>query len=232
MVIAVDAHRIAYMALPKAGCSTVKAALARIDPAVTLPPEDQRDVMTWHRIYPTRRFRPHRWERYETYWRFCVVRDPLKRLLSVYTNRVVEFRDLHNCRKILRGRVDLPKDPDPDFFFQNLRAYVQASSAIKHHAMPAWLFLGPDLRRYDRIYRTAELSRFGQDLAERTAQPVDIAQENSSTARLGLADLRPETQAAIRDYLDDEYGYLSDFFDNPFARDQHVSCTVPRPRVS
>jgi len=32
MVIAVKAHRIAYMALPKAGCSTVKAALAQLSP--------------------------------------------------------------------------------------------------------------------------------------------------------------------------------------------------------
>ena len=32
MVIAVDAYKLAYMALPKAGCSSVKEALARLDP--------------------------------------------------------------------------------------------------------------------------------------------------------------------------------------------------------
>ncbi|MCR8547322.1 sulfotransferase family protein [Salipiger sp. P9] len=232
MVIAIDAHKIAYMALPKAGCSTVKAALAQVDPTAELPPEAERDVMTWHALYPTKRFRPHRWEQYEAYWRFCVVRDPLKRLLSVYTNRVVAFRDLHNCRKILRGRVDLPMDPDPDFFFQNLRAYLEASSAIKHHILPAWLFLGPDLRRYDRIYRTAELPQFGEDLARRTGQEVHIARENSSDERLDLATLAPATVGALRDYLAGEYDYLSAFFENPFETGLHVSCAVPRRRVS
>jgi len=232
MVITVEAHRIAYMALPKAGCSTVKAALAQVDPEATVPDDGPADVMTWHRLYPTMRFRPHRWQAYDGWWRFCVVRDPLKRLLSVYTNRVVGLRELHNCRSILRGRVDLPMDPDPDFFFQNLRAYMQAASAIKHHALPAWLFLGPDLGRYDRVYRTSELHRFGEDLAERTGCAVSIARENPSETRLRADDLALATRAHLRDHLEDEYRYLAEFYENPFGRRQHRACTGPARRVS
>ncbi|WP_417741184.1 sulfotransferase family 2 domain-containing protein [Salipiger sp.] len=232
MVIAVRAHRIAYMALPKAGCSTVKAALAQVDPDATLPENARPDVMTWHRLYPTMRFRPHRWQAYDGWWRFCVVRDPLRRLLSVYTNRVVGLRELHNCRNIRRGRVDLPMDPDPDFFFQNLRGYIDAASAIKHHALPAWLFLGPDLGRYDRIYRTCELAGFGEELAERTGAPVTIARENPSGMRLSLDDLAPATRTALRDHLDAEYGYLAEFYENPFGPRQHRACTGPTRRVS
>ncbi|MBY6005982.1 sulfotransferase family protein [Salipiger bermudensis] len=232
MVIAVKAHRIAYMALPKAGCSTVKAALAQVDPEVALPETGTPDVMRWHRLYPTRRFRPHRWEAYDGWWRFCVVRDPLTRLLSLYTNRVVEMRELHNCRKILRGRVALPTDPDPDFFFQNLRAYIRAASTVKHHALPAWLFLGHDLGRYDRIYRTDELARLGADLAERTRCPVRIARENASATRLTLEDLAPRTRTALRDHLAEEYAYLAEFYENPFGQRQHLACTGPLRRVS
>jgi len=232
MVIAVKAHRIAYMALPKAGCSTVKAALAQVDPDTTVPEGEAADVMTWHRLYPTMRFRPHRWKAYDDWWRFCVVRDPLKRLLSVYTNRVVGMRELHNCRKILRGRVDLPMDPDPDFFFQNLRAYVDAASVIKHHVLPAWLFLGPDLGRYDRIYRTSELALFGEELAERTGCRVTIARENRSETRLGPDDLSPETRSVLRDHLEEEYGYLAEFYENPFGPRLHRACTGTARRVS
>lgn len=232
MVIAVKAHEIAYMALPKAGCSTVKAALAQVDPEARLPEGAAPDVMIWHRLYPTRRFRPHRWQAYDGWWRFCVVRDPVRRLLSVYTNRVVGMRELHNCRKILRGRVDLPMDPDPDFFFQNLRAYMEAASAIKHHALPAWLFLGPDLGRYDRIYRTSELGRFGEELGARTGVEVRIARENPSGMRLRLDDLAPETRAALRTRLEEEYAYLAEFYENPFGSRQHPACTVTPRRVS
>ncbi|MFZ5961752.1 sulfotransferase family 2 domain-containing protein [Thalassococcus sp. BH17M4-6] len=215
MVIAVESHKIAYMALPKAGCSSVKAALARVDPDVTLPPEDKIDVHTWHAIYPTRRFRPHRWQAYADYWRFAVVRDPVKRLMSVYTNRVVEFRDLHNCRSILRGRVDLPKDPDPDFFFSNLQAYCEASSIIKHHCLGAKLFLGPKPLRYDRIYRTEDLGQLPADLERITGQAVTLPRENKSGERLQIDDLKYGTVRKLRAFLDDEYSYLSGYYDNP-----------------
>ena len=215
MVITVEAHKIAYMALPKAGCSSVKAALAHLDPDVTLPPEDRIDVNTWHAIYPTRRFRPHRWKQYADYWRFAVVRDPVKRLMSVYTNRVVEFKDLHNCRNILRGHVDLPKDPDPDFFFTHLRAYCDASSVIKHHCLGAELFLGPKPLKYDRVYRTEELAELPHDLARITGTTVDLPRENSSDQRLALDDLKYGTVRAIRGFLNDEYAYLSGYYDNP-----------------
>ncbi|WP_413821694.1 sulfotransferase family 2 domain-containing protein [Tateyamaria sp.] len=104
------------MAVPKAACSSIKAALAVIDPT-----QDTTDPMTLeqkqvHNIYPTQRFRMHRWDQVLDYFRFTVVRDPLKRLLGVYTNRVVGLRKLHNCRKIKRGRVNLTADPDPDYF--------------------------------------------------------------------------------------------------------------------
>lgn len=232
MVIAIDAHRIAYMALPKAGCSTVKAALAQTDPLADIPPAGARDVTTWHRLYPTRRFRPHRWERYDGWWRFCVVRDPLRRLLSAYVNRVVELRELHNCRKILRGRVDLPRDPDPDFFFSHMADYMNASSSIRHHMLPSWLFLGPDLSRYDRVYRTSELGQFGRDLARRTGRRVEIAHVNGTRQHLALDDLKPATQAVLRDRLEPEYAFLSSMFDTPFVTRRDRACAVAKGRVS
>jgi hypothetical protein len=223
MVIAVKAHKLAYMALPKAGCSSVKEALARIDPDATLPPDDQIDVNTWHAIYPTTRFRPHRWEKYETpdWFRFCVVRDPFKRLMSCYTNRVLQFNELKNSIKIRDGRDylpdDLPVEPDPDFFFQNLQHYVRASSAIKHHALGAWLFLGKDLGRYSRVYRTAELPKLAADLSDRTGLPVTIPRGNASEVRLTPDDLKGETIAALTPFLVQEYAYLRDYYDNPLS---------------
>ncbi|MDU8913113.1 sulfotransferase family 2 domain-containing protein [Aestuariicoccus sp. MJ-SS9] len=217
MVIAIDAHKIAYMAVPKAGCSSVKRALAHIDPSVTLPPEAERDVYTWHAIYPTKRFRPQRWQAFEDddWFRFTVVRDPVRRLMSCYVNRVVELKELHNCRKILRGRVDLPKDPDPDFFFQNLKAYREASSSIKHHALGSWLFTGPDLTRYSRVYKVEEMDELARKLTEISGQPVEMPRENKSSFKLTLDDLKPRTFAAILPHLDREYAHLSGYYDNP-----------------
>lgn len=235
MVIAVDAHKLAYMALPKAACSSVKEALARLDPAATIPPEDQVTLYTWHDIYPTKRFRPHRWERYADYWRFCVVRDPAKRLMSCYTNRVLQFEDLKNSIKLRDGRdwlPDLPRDPDPDTFFQNLDSYKLAASSIKHHAMPAWLFLGSKLEGYNRIYKTEELAALQWDLGLLTRQEVVLPRRNTSEAVLRIADLKGETIDALRPFLDEEYEFLGAYYKNPLGPKIHDACVTPARRVS
>lgn len=216
--IAVDAYKIAYQALPKAGCSSVKEALARVDPAVPIPPEDEIGHMTWHAIYPTIRFRPQRWRPYEApeWFTFCVVRDPVKRLLSCFTDRVVQKRDLVNSPKV-RASDTLTTDPDPDFFFQNLVAYRQASSSIKHHSLGADLFTGRDFSKYSRVYKTSDLGQLGMDLSERVGKAVIIPRSNSSPMKLDLDDLAPATIDAIRPFLNDQYEVLKDFYDNPMS---------------
>ncbi len=220
MVIAVDAHRIAYMALPKAGCSSVKAALARTDPAVTIPPADQIRTETWHSIYPTQRFRAHRWQVYGDYWRFCVVRDPAKRLMSGFVDRVVERGELAHSRRLARGDFPhLSTTPDPDHFFQHLWDYAEASSVVKHHVAEAWLFLGPgDIRRhYHRIFKTEEMGLLAEALSAVTRQPVTMPRENRTRTKLTLDDLSPATLDALRPYFAKEYETLAGFYDNPLA---------------
>ncbi|MDA7424400.1 sulfotransferase family 2 domain-containing protein [Thalassococcus lentus] len=230
-----DAHKLAYMALPKAGCSSVKEALARLDPAVTVPPDDKITKLTWHEIYPTIRFRPHRFEQFTDYWRFCVVRDPVKRLLSCYTNRVLQFRDVWNSRKIREGRdwlPDLSRDPDPDEFFCNLEAYRLASSSIKHHSVGAWLFVGKNLDLYHRVYKTEELGDLAWDLSLLTRQDVEMPRGNKSEQKLTLDDLKPATIDVIRPFLEQEYEFLNRFYKNPLGPRIHDACVTPLRGVS
>lgn len=217
MVISVQAYKIAYMALPKAACSSVKAMLAQIDPEVTVPPEDEINTNTWHSIYPTRRFSPKRWGKFNDFWRFCVVRDPAQRLMSCYTNRVVQLRALHNSRKMQSGRFDLPKDPDPDFFFQNLGTYRRASSVINHHALGSFHFLGYAPLDFDKVYKMENLADLTADLSDRTDQVIEVKHENRSTSKLDVADLQPETKDALRPFFDQEYTNLSGYYENPIA---------------
>jgi sulfotransferase famil protein len=218
MVIRVDPLRLAYMAVPKAACSSVKATLAALDPAVEALDPARFGQKKVHALYPTQRFRKHRWDRVTDFFRFTVVRDPFQRLLSVYTHRVVALGELRHCRKIRRGRVNLPADPDPDFFFQNLAEYAAVSSAIKHHVLPTVVFTGADLGRYDKVYRTDDLDDLGTDLSSYLGCNVSIPHFKSSAMSLTLDDLNPRTHCALKARLDHEYNHLADFFSNPFDR--------------
>lgn len=217
MVISVQEYKIAYMALPMAACSSVKATLAKIDPDVTVPPADETTPDTWHSIYPTRRFNSQRWETYTDFWRFCVVRDPAKRLMSCFTNHVVQLQILHNSRKIQSGRFDLPTDPDPDFFFQNLTRYRKASSAINHHSIGSFHFLGQAPLDFDRVYKIEDLSVLASDLSRKTGQYIEIEHENRSSSKLDVEDLLPQSKDALRPFFEQEYTNLSGYYENPIA---------------
>ena len=220
MSVALEKLKIAYMPVPKAACSSVKAALAQVDPDVSYRwRRARRDPNYVHALYPTRRFRPHRWERFSggDWWRFTVVRDPLRRLLSVYSNRVGDFNELRNSPGV-RAADDLTIEPDPDFFFQNLQGYIEKSSAIKHHALPTYLFTGTAPLQYERVYRVDELPALIDDLSERARQEIALPKLNQSGERLTLDQLKPETVEVLRERLAPEYAELEGIYDNPFER--------------
>ncbi|MBY6114373.1 sulfotransferase family protein [Mameliella alba] len=230
MVIAVDAWKLAYVALPKAGCSSVKQALAMLDPWVIVP--DQPDVQTWHQIYQTRRFNGALWAQYSDFFRFCVVRDPAKRLMSCYTDIVVKRRALKDSPRV-RAASGLPLDPDPDTFFMRLSRYRRKSSIVKHHVLGAELFLGPDLRaNFDRVYRTSELGQLACDLSRQTGETVTMPHANSSGGKLSIFDLEGRTIDRLRPLLEDQYDYLADYFTNPLGTKIHDACAIPERRVS
>jgi hypothetical protein len=236
VVITVDAYDIAYMALPKAACSSVKRALAQIDPDVEVP--EKTGTMTWHKIYPTMRFRPHRWEAQAAgKWRFCVVRDPARRLMSCYTDIVLKRNAVKDSPRVRRNR-DLPNAPDMSTFFRRIWDYEAHSSNIKHHTLPAWLFLGQRLHsNYDRIFRTTEMDDLGQDLSLRSGQPVQMPHANATqlegdVPKPRIEDLDGAAIDTIREYLDREYDYLSAFYENPLGPRIHGACAIPERRVS
>lgn len=220
MCVVLPQLRIVYMPIPKAACTSVKAALSSIDDDSPISGEDiQKNSKVVHRHYQTTRFRPHRWEPYcdGTWWRFSVVRDPLKRLLSVYSNRVVGLRELHNSPR-LRAQSSLPLDPDPDFFFQNLKSYMDLSSSIKHHALPARLYIGPKPMKFDRIYRTDEIKVLADDLSAKVGREVVVPRFNESKKSISMQDLNTKTVASLKDRLAEEYEHLGDYFTNPFDK--------------
>ncbi len=231
-VITLPAHRIAYAALPKAGCTSVKQALAGIDPRVDLRALDISDVTTWHRLYPTARYHAPSWRRVADHWRFCVVRDPARRLISCYTDIVVKRGALRNSPRLRAS--GLPLMPDPDTFFQLLDGYRQQSSLVRNHVLGAHVYLGPDLAGFDRVYRTSDLAWLGDDLTERSGQTVTLPHSNPSAraTRLRLETLQDATLDLLRPFLDQEYAFLAGLYANPLGPRRHDACAIPAARVS
>jgi hypothetical protein len=197
---------LAYAPVPKAGSTAVKTALA----ALGDDRPDEGDTAWVHNRMPTRRYSPDGFARYAEFWRFTVIRDPIERLLDVYSDLILGRDVLAYAADVRRGRVHLPTRPDPDFFFQNLDRYRAASFAIKHHAMKQMVFTGPDLGAYDHIYDAARLEEVFADLSCMTGRRVSV-QLAEPEPKLKMRDLKPETRALIRAEAAADYEAFSGF---------------------
>ncbi len=140
-------------------------------------------------------------------WCFTIVRNPVRRLLSVYTNRVLRHRDIE---KALASGPDTGLDPapGPDAFFQGLAEYRAAVPSIRHHTDPFATFLGPDLDRYDAVFHVEDAARLQRLLSERLGRPFTLEDKQRSRRALAFTDLSPRAQDAIVAHTQPDFDLL------------------------
>ncbi len=135
-----------------------------------------------------------------------MVRDPVRRFLSAYGNRVLHHRELSWK---LAGRklreLGLEATPDLDLFIDRYEDYPQAHPSILHHTRPMVDFLGSDPDYFARVYRFEELPQFVADISERIGRPVEIGHEQTGGPKfkpsdLSAAQLRKLQEIYKRDY--------------------------------
>ena len=92
-------------------------------------------------------------EPYEDYFRIAFYRDPIKRFLSMYRNRVVYHRELSPKSKAapMLEQNGLSFNPQPNELVARLDEYMASAASIDHHARPQIDFIGPDKSVYTRL---------------------------------------------------------------------------------
>ena len=75
--------------------------------------------------------------------RFCIIRNPVDRFLSGYTNRIIFHRDLNQLN------IEPPSVSD---FIKNFDYYNKVSHSTKIHFQPQEYFYGKDLNLYTHIF--------------------------------------------------------------------------------
>jgi hypothetical protein len=124
-------------------------------------------------------------------WTFVVVRDPVERLCSAYSDRVVNVGVLVDepVDHEFAERVRLPLDPDLATFVDRLDDYRRVSNDIRHHTNgQSWLVRRrPDA--FDRVYGFDELDRLRTDLSERAGAELVLPHRQTGGPRLTPADL-------------------------------------------
>jgi hypothetical protein len=157
---------------------------------------------------------------YDSFYRFTITRDPVKRFISMYSNRVVHFRELSELSKPASRLIDcgLPFDPQINDLVDNLDAYMQCQQSIFHHARLQMDFLGPDLSVFNRI---ADITAVGEVVNEIRAfwvregmveicerAPLEPGRKQTGGPKLGLNVLSPDSFERLIEYYRKDYENL------------------------
>ena len=151
-----------------------------------------------------------------------VVRDPIKRFISAYSNRVLYYKEL-NEKVDYRDKIikaGLKFDPDINYFIENLEAYqcCAAKGSILHHTLPIISFLGENLSLYTKIYKIQEINCIRDDMllnsnsCFNTYNLPEIPKTQMGGPKLELNILKPKNFNKLLNYYATDYKILRDYY--------------------
>lgn len=153
----------------------------------------------------------------EGFHRIAVIRDPIRRFLSAYSNRVLHYRELsEDAAGPKLDALGLAPDPDLETFVTSIGRYVTASKSIRRHTRSQQVFLGRDPAYFDAVFRVEDLRAFPRHLERRYGcPPLALPRLQTGGPKLRPDDVGKDTMEAIRAIVKDDVAYTF----NPAYRD-------------
>lgn len=154
------AQRMAFFFSPKSGGTSLRAFLFHVENKTAFRQfMVQGKPMDANTLVSNYRFNRTDHAALSDYRRFAVVRDPVKRFLSGYSNRVLHYRELsvEAAGKALL-QEGLPPDPDLATFLENYVGYLRCSQPLARHFLKQQKFIGNDPSYFERIFKLEELT--------------------------------------------------------------------------
>lgn len=202
---------LGYVPIPKVACTSIKEALFRLGTGGKFSPEVAAGDAHVHSYFDRRSCDISAAKR-----RLVVVRDPIQRFLSGYSNRVVHHKELSQeyvQRQPAWKDLDLQDfvfDPDINEFVDRLDIYRQIST-IDHHFRPMSEFL-PPLSSFDKVYRFEALDEFCHDVAFWTDSPFELGHMQRGGPKLTAAVLSPSSLRKLLDFYAADYDMLAGLY--------------------
>jgi len=159
MPYVIPAQRMAFFFSPKSGGTSLRAFLFHVENG--FPFQDyvvQGRKFDANTLTSNMRFNWFDHKATRGYRYFSLVRDPIKRFLSGYSNRVLHYRELSIERageNLLRE--GLPPDPDIATFVENYEGYVKCSKSVGRHFLPQQKFVSERRGLFERVFKLEEV---------------------------------------------------------------------------
>lgn len=205
-------YELFYAAIPKTACTSIKHMFFQIENDRAYAPMNVNGKTKYiHQVYPSLLFEKHPKE-VSDFRKLTIIRDPIKRIISTYGNRVVHHQEISPSKSAwhLKGK-GLKHDPSLSEFIDNLDEY-RVIPSINHHVRPIVDFIGTEPGYFDRVYAFNELSDFVADISAIVGKKLTLPRAQTGGPKLSPEDLSAEQIEKIRAYYWQDYEAYGAFF--------------------
>ena len=186
MIFKLNGKKVAYYPIPKCGCTSVKAMIFYTNYGRL--PNDKENV---HINYPT----IEGFIRQDLAdYRFCLVRDPVERFISGYSNRVLHHGDIPFV--------------EFDDFVNNFPKFYEVP-AIRHHFRPQVDFIGRVPRYYTNIFMVHEMKKVSDFLSQIAGRPIPTPHRQTGGASMKPTPTKKQIENIEKIYMHD-YKFLKE----------------------
>lgn len=208
-VIISEKYKIAYFSIPKCACTSIKYVMYFIQKGHKYVDEDLKKNK---HIHTELKGFLGDLKDLEDYLKFAVFRDPVKRVLSCYGNRVIHHGDLKQDRAKIED-IGLKPEPDLNYFCQNLELYQKVSKSIKHHTQHQ-KDLVPSLEYLSYVYKVEELDDMGKKLSQITSLNIEIPHLQTRGPKFKISDLEYSSIENLINIYEKDYAFLEKYYDS------------------
>jgi len=195
------AQRMAFFFSPKAGGTSLRAFLFHAENG--FPFRDysvQGTPVDANALAANYRFNRVDHAPLEGYRRFALLRDPVKRFLSGYSNRVLYYRELSieaAGQDLLRE--GLPPDPDIGTFVENYVGYLRCSKNLARHFLRQQKFIGTDPAYFERVFQLEQVGQLVDFVNTACNGQAKMPRLQTGGAKLDFFALSDDIQTQIID---------------------------------
>lgn len=200
--------------MPKVACTSLKRMFFAVENDRPFEPFRVNGVeFHIHRLYPSLPFEKQPHPRMARHHRVTVVRDPVRRFLSCYSNRVVHYGELsEKAAGPALARAGLAPDPDLSLFIDRLEDYCRASASIDHHARPMSDFLGTDPGLYAEIHPIERVGDMVAGLETRLGRKLVLERLQTGGPKIDPEVLTPAQTDRLRAFYAQDYDIWGRYF--------------------
>ena len=225
--------RFIYIDVPKCACTSLKEWIYKIEFNKEFKTYQKNNQ--WIHIHNCGEFNQISLQKLpedkQDYKIITVIRDPIKRLLSAYGNRVLYHYELgeHLPYSDDIKAAGLKFNPEINYFIKNLEAYGNLAKPISHHTKPITSVIGENLSLYTNIYPIEKIRYIKEDVlldsnsSWTTDSIPEIPKSQTGGPKFKLNILKPKQFEKLADYYAKDYELLGNYYSFEKIKAEYIS---------